>query len=117
MHRIDGNLRTVEGLFDGLAHNDIDKALSELADDAAWTCPREEPHYGKAAIKELLGQMKATHPHGVHFHDLTLHATPDRVFAEYTPSSEADRKHDELHRLTVFELQFGKVTSVREFTS
>lgn len=121
MERIEGNIRVVEKLFSQLREHNVEGVAELLADDVTWQAPKGLPnagvHAGKRGIAEMLAALGEAYPQGITFHDLTLHSEGDRVFAEYRWEARTARGgHVKDHALTVFQLAFGKVTSVRQFT-
>lgn len=119
MKQREENIRAVENVLAGLQQGDVERVLGALDEDARWIgagTKRQPNIHGKEAIaKSLKKRVKASG--GSHWLETRIHADGDHVFAEYTrsPKSKPDAKGAE-HVLSVFELAFGKIREVREFT-
>ena len=121
MHRSEQNIQTVQRILDGLVTGDLDGALAQFDPEAKWYCPDGLPeagvHDGREGIGALFGRVRERFAGGLHLVHLTLHASGENVYAEFTRSrgKHANGPGSE-HQLAVFELVYGKVREVREFT-
>ncbi len=120
MQRTNENIQVVESFFANLAGRNHDAALQSMDDNASWDTPAGGAFagrfYGRAGIGRFLKLLAMAHPEGHIVGGLTLHAGGDRVFAEFSWGPVADSAPREVTRsLAVFQLTFGKISSVREF--
>ncbi len=117
MQNREENIRAVENVLVGMQEGDVKRILTVLDDEARWVGGDsvETLAQGKDAISKVLESKSAAS--GLHLLDTTIHADGDHVFAEYTRSPSHDAAADgSEHVLTVFEMAFGKIREVREFT-
>jgi limonene-1,2-epoxide hydrolase len=113
------NIEAVEHLLAGMQNGDVDVVLSELDEDARWIAPSDghAELCGKAQIGTMLRELSRSYADGMHLIDTTIYADGDHVFAEFTRSPSHDPQAEGAeHNLAVFQLAFGKVCEVREFT-
>lgn len=97
------NVEAVQSLLVGIEEGDVDRVLSELDEDARWIAGTKEC-CGRDRIAAMLTKMGPSH-----LANAQIHADGDQVFAEY--------EKGDTHALAVFELTFGKVREVREYTA
>jgi ketosteroid isomerase-like protein len=120
MKQREENIRAVENVLVGIQEGNHDLVLSALDEDARWiggNGKRSKQAQGKEAIAKLLKKQAKKMGGEVHVLQTTMHADGDTVFAEYVRSPKAKPEAKGAERaLTVFELAFGKIREVREFT-
>lgn len=122
MIRENENIQVVEKVFKDLSEGKLEAVMTSFAEAPTWRYPEGSPfktlYEGLNGVQEYLHDVKKVYPAGRHIADLTLHGDRDRVFAEYrfTATSNHGKKVEE-HALAVFELVFGKITSVREYNT
>ncbi len=120
MQRTNENMSVVEAFFGALDAHDKDAVLKSFDDNAYWDTPSGGAFSGRltgrSGLSRLVQLLFASRPEGHVVTDLTLHASGDRVFAEFTWSPIANSAaRPPTRSLAVFEIVFGKIAAVREF--
>lgn len=120
MQRSNENMAVVEAFFAGLEAHDKDAALKGFDENAYWDTPSGGAFSGrltgKPGLSRLVQLLLVSRPETQVVTDLTLHASGDRVFAEFTWASMANSTgRPPTRSLAVFEVVFGKISAVREF--
>lgn len=104
------NIETVQGLLTGMDSGDVDRVLFELDENARWI-GHDGEICGKTEIATMLRELRSRG--SAHLANAQLHADGDQVFAEFTRQGTTDSERE----LVVFELTFGKVREIREYTA
>ncbi len=120
MKTTESNVDTVSSLLTAVTQGNLDAALSAFEEDAKWRCadglPEAGTHEGKDALRKFFTAVRARYRNEPRYLQLTVKASDDHVFAEYTRSGTGDAYGPNTeHALTVFQLVMGKIREAREF--
>ncbi|MCC6873417.1 MAG: nuclear transport factor 2 family protein [Sandaracinaceae bacterium] len=120
MRTSEANVEIVSKLLAAVTQGNLEVAVSAFEDDAKWRCAESLPeagtHEGKAGLQKLFGAVRKRYRNEPHYLHLTVNATDDHVFAEYSRSGSSDPyAPGSEHAITVFHVVMGKIREAREF--
>jgi ketosteroid isomerase-like protein len=116
----DGRAEIVRKMWTAWCAGDVETALANMSDGITWTIPGNREvsgsRQGKAAMRQLFGDVHGMFPQGlkVDFHQ--LHTTNDSVIAEMTIHGPANNgKHYKNEYCIVFDISKDKIEHGRVY--
>ncbi|MCB9597378.1 MAG: nuclear transport factor 2 family protein [Sandaracinaceae bacterium] len=120
MHDQDSNSLAVNRAIVAFSEGNVPGMLEQFEEDAKWRrselLPFGGTREGREAIGELFTSVLERLGGRLHVLDLTVSATGEQVFADYTISPSSDPNAEgAAHVLTAFHVVLGKIREAREF--